>query len=874
MDKPAPPKSVLETILDWSRQRPDWQRDALRRIVAAGRPDAAAVAEITNLCKKGHGAEGIEFDAVPLTVAHLPSNPGEGAAIALNSIMNIVGVNQLAGDQELTFEAQGITVVYGQNGAGKSGYARILKRACRARHAGEIMPDAFNPLPDGKATATITISRAGVPQDPLAWTDSGQPDPGLSAISVFDKDCASVHVREKNEVAFRPFGLDIPDELAGVCQKIKERLTAEQKQLEGQRHPVFAESSWKPDTAVGKILESLTSGCTIDALEKLGEMSNEERAREKRLTEDLLRDPVAAAAQQRLFADSVKQLSAVVEAAAHEYSDEALSALKALADDARTKRDVATLAAAHLFGGLAMPGVGTEAWRALWEAARRYAEHTAYPRRPFPPEHDEVCVLCQQPLGETARARMASFEKFIREDAEAQAGAAEKAWGQARKAFVTTRVSFGAVAQTRRRIAIENAGLARKVIRFLASARLRRTACGSALEEGDRPLALPVFAESPLTDLVFFEECLRNYAAELDNAADEQGRRALQKELNELRDRIAVAELLPIAQKEVERLKAIKLAQSCLEETATNAITKLGNDIADHFITPRMRDQFQSEIVRLAADRVRVEVVRSGGQFGSPQYQVRFFANPKAKVHDVLSEGEQTCVALAAFLTELATAPHESALVFDDPVSSLDHRWRDKVAERLVEETKRRQIIVFTHDLIFVNDLYDKAVRAGAQVKMVTLSRGPAGAGIVSDGLPWRGSRIPDRIDKLEKAARATRGLYERSDEDGYRNAALPIYGDLRATWERALEDIVFGGVIHRHRDYIDTKHLKKVTVLQETDCAVFDAGYKLCCDLIEAHDPSRGRDAEVPSPDDILKDIRTLSDWAASLRERQKAFS
>ncbi len=83
---------------------------------------------------------------------------------------------------------------------------------------------------------------------------------------------------------------------------------------------------------------------------------------------------------------------------------------------------------------------------------------------------------------------------------------------------------------------------------------------------------------------------------------------------------------------------------------------------------------------------MRVEVVRSGGQFCSPQYQVRFFANPKAKVHAVLSEGEQTCVALVALLTELATTSNGSALLFDDPVSSLDHRWRKMVAKRLVAE--------------------------------------------------------------------------------------------------------------------------------------------------------------------------------------------
>src|SRR3546814_13658634 len=34
-------KTVLETILDWSADRPLWQRDALRRIVTGGTPDDA-----------------------------------------------------------------------------------------------------------------------------------------------------------------------------------------------------------------------------------------------------------------------------------------------------------------------------------------------------------------------------------------------------------------------------------------------------------------------------------------------------------------------------------------------------------------------------------------------------------------------------------------------------------------------------------------------------------------------------------------------------------------------------------------------------------------------------------------------------------------
>jgi hypothetical protein len=175
--------------------------------------------------------------------------------------------------------------------------------------------------------------------------------------------------------------------------------------------------------------------------------------------------------------------------------------------------------------------------------------------------------------------------------------------------------------------------------------------------------------------------------------------------------------------------------------------------------------------------------------------------------------------------------------------------------------------------MVFVNDLNDKGGREGIPLKLVSLSRGPAGTGMVNDGLPWQHARVRDRVDKLEKAAREARALFDANDEEGYREAAVRIYDRLRATWERGLEDIAFAGVIHRHRDYIDTKHLLKVTVVEQSDVDTFRRHFKKCSDLVEAHDSSRARDATVPPPDDILSDIKALADWEESLRKRQNAL-
>jgi hypothetical protein len=67
------------------------------------------------------GAADVALSPVPLARAHLPSNPAASGSIRLSSIANVVGVNQLAPLQQLAFEPAGLTIIYGDNGAGKSG---------------------------------------------------------------------------------------------------------------------------------------------------------------------------------------------------------------------------------------------------------------------------------------------------------------------------------------------------------------------------------------------------------------------------------------------------------------------------------------------------------------------------------------------------------------------------------------------------------------------------------------------------------------------------------------------------------------------------------------------------------------------------------
>src|ERR1700723_558323 len=97
----------------------------------------ADITALTEICKSGHGLAEPK-DTVPLAKEHVPDATTAAAHISLVSIFHHRGVNALAEDQTLKFSS-GLTVVYGDNGAGKTGYIRILKNACRARGPEKIL---------------------------------------------------------------------------------------------------------------------------------------------------------------------------------------------------------------------------------------------------------------------------------------------------------------------------------------------------------------------------------------------------------------------------------------------------------------------------------------------------------------------------------------------------------------------------------------------------------------------------------------------------------------------------------------------------------------------------------------------------------------
>ncbi|PKM08609.1 MAG: hypothetical protein CVV14_03230 [Gammaproteobacteria bacterium HGW-Gammaproteobacteria-4] len=128
---------ALANILAWSADSPGWQRDELRRLATQAALEQAEIDELASICKGDN-------PAVPLEAGHLRGPNRDQGEVYLRQVHGVRHVNALAPDQRLTLPRVGLTIIYGDNGSGKSGYARILKKVCRVRMPGraeEIAPD-------------------------------------------------------------------------------------------------------------------------------------------------------------------------------------------------------------------------------------------------------------------------------------------------------------------------------------------------------------------------------------------------------------------------------------------------------------------------------------------------------------------------------------------------------------------------------------------------------------------------------------------------------------------------------------------------------------------------------------------------------------
>lgn len=137
---------MAKDLMGWVAEQPDWVKDSLRRIAVAAdhsveQEDADCIFDnVRAAARAGSSVHPMTF----IDASHLGGGSGETRRTVLAQLGPVQNIDRLAGGQKLRMAAVGITLVYGENGSGKSGYTRIAKRLCRSLTADQLRGNIFD----------------------------------------------------------------------------------------------------------------------------------------------------------------------------------------------------------------------------------------------------------------------------------------------------------------------------------------------------------------------------------------------------------------------------------------------------------------------------------------------------------------------------------------------------------------------------------------------------------------------------------------------------------------------------------------------------------------------------------------------------------
>jgi hypothetical protein len=302
--------------------------------------------------------------------------------------------------------------------------------------------------------------------------------------------------------------------------------------------------------------------------------------------------------------------------------------------------------------------------------------------------------------------------------------------------------------------------------------------------------------------------------------------------LRALEARITLQTLLPEIRKHVEKARwaaSATILTSSRFPAILRSLTEESKRASEQLLNQDFEARFSQESRALRAPQVSLEFP---GRRGEPTRRKTLDADHQ--LSEILSEGEQKAIALADFLAEASLRHTSAPLIFDDPISSLDHKRMRYVADRLFELSAENQVIVFTHNMWFVAELLARFEKTPIDCSYFEICHEDGGIGIVREtpaGPKWD---TPKDI-----RARINTVLGEAEQASGQERAALIErgYSLIRSWCEVFIEQEVFCGVTQRFQPHV------RMTVLNQIKAdrlpAVVDVVlpiFEKACRLTEAH--------------------------------------
>ncbi|MEZ8114344.1 AAA family ATPase [Vibrio splendidus] len=840
-----------------SKAKPAWWRYTLNQAIEMGELTDKELETAYSVAKMEFGLEAIGADYERLTGEAKAT--GYHAEIQENKILSVGNtqyISTLAPEKKLTFSPTGLTVIYGNNGAGKSSYAKILKNACLTR--GEVPTIRQNVFSDsvGVPAAEIEIESNGK-NEIVPWSLQSEANSCLKSIRVFDSQSSNHYLAKSENLDYKPAALKLLDELLKTSNYIAAR--AKHEELQYSACNIIPQMNFGTSPSALKITSKLNSEY-VDSLCATVEEIAELKELRKEVVELTNNSPQTLKDRYIKRKARVLPLQSFLTRLVDSLSSESIKQYKDTYLRKEYTKSTALKLSKETFAELPIENIGSEDWLAMWQAAKTFIQGMEQSKS-FPPKEGENCPACLQKIDASTAVRLVSFDDYLRSSLQKDADLAAKTWDvdlRKVKALDLNTAPYDAILNEIKEKDNVLGNQFDALIQQLISKVTKMLKDEPEFLEGE----LEIVALTKLNTLI-----RRLEEAEKAVQDDEQKAATIklkQQRIFEVEDKEKIALVRQQIISEIDKAKKREAYDKVKRSTSTSALSRLNNEICSSSSIGRMQEFFNMELAKLGFKHFKLTALTKGAK-GNQKYSIQLPDN-RASIMDIASEGEQKCISLAGFFAELNTDNRKSAIIFDDPVNSLDHVWRLKFARRIVEESESRQVIVFTHDLSFmkmIQETSDKVI-----VKAVTRSRNITG--IPLDTPPWDALKTNSRLGILKDAAVRARKAADNSFED-YQSQAGIIYGKMRETWERLIEEWLIRGVVERFNREIKTQSCRYLIDIDEIDIETINSAMGKCSTYMNGHDMAEEAAGAFPDIDELDQDISNLEQYLAVLKKRRK---
>ncbi|MDI9335657.1 MAG: AAA family ATPase [Gammaproteobacteria bacterium] len=845
----------MSGVARWLSERPQWLQIAAPRLLQRSELTDNDVSELVTLCQQE--AEG-KLAKKPSPFPADAFSQSTAGTLRLCSISKVEGVNALAPQKPLKFGKNNITMVYGNNGSGKSGYVRLLKHVCGKREPGTLHRDVYK---SDAATqkACISYEQNGVSKTHTWLAGSGVCD-DLNSVDIFDTSFGRVFVSKEDAVSYEPPVLLFFSALISACDKVKWALDAEAKRYPSKKPNIPADQKATPEGVWYEAISHKTSSQDMDQhCARVDEA--EMQGLQRRLAEPAPADKAKQLRNQKQHVDTLVQ-----DAQKHldQLSDEKVRQIISAKKMANLKKTAADTAAQKAFSDGELEGVGSDVWKALWEAARNYSVSTAYKETEYPNVFEASrCVLCHQTLTQEAKDRLVSFEKFVKDETQKIASDAAK------KYTIAIGAIDGLPNSDMLKTRIDAAGLkdefTSQVTSFFAQLQARKDRLLGI--DFEKAIADPLPSQKWMDEAKAQSNSLDTDAKKYDEDAKRDHRKEIQNQLNSLQAKKWLFENCMAIKEEVVRLKRLNLIQEAQKLANTKALSQKKGELAEALITDAFVERFNAELKALGASQVKVELVKlEPVSKGRVLHKIQLRGASEHKITDVLSEGESRIVSIAAFLADVTGKSKNAPFIFDDPISSLDQNYEEAVVERLVELSRDKQVIVFTHRLSLLGTIQDSAKKKEIDLDVLSIRSADWGTGEPAS-IPIAQKDIKSALNTLINQCQDAKKDCKNGEFESVDFRRKSMCSDFRIVVERAIENDLLCGVVQRFQRPIHTLKLRELAKLTPTDCDFLDSLMTKYSKF--AHSQPSEQPVDLPKLDEILEDMKLLKEWREEYQKK-----